>query len=156
MLLCVLSFGRKIVVFVIAIQRYLCNSTFCKSLLSCGDAVVLLVAGKRWLSQPDQESKRSYWEEPCHILVSFLCPSLPYNTLISFFYVHSLHNCFTTLKETCHEFILRRYSVLIICFWKGIKNGPNCVLDIFTMRTYIFSLSSGTSSIYIAFSASIK
>ena len=80
-----LSFGRKIVVFVIAIQRYLCNSTFCKSLLSCGDAVVLLVAGKRWLSQPDQESKRSYWEEPCHILVSFLCPSLPYNTLISFF-----------------------------------------------------------------------
>ena len=108
MLVCVFIFVRKVVVFVIAIQRYLCNGTFCKSLLSCGDAVVLLVAGKRWLSQPDQESKRSYWEEPCHILVSFLCPSLPYNTLINkLFYVHLLHNCCTTLNGTCHELILR-------------------------------------------------
>ena len=40
-------FGCKIVVFVIVIQSYLCNGTFSKLLLSCGDAVVLLVAGKR-------------------------------------------------------------------------------------------------------------
>ena len=126
MCVCVFIFGRKIVVFVIVNQSYLCNGTFCKSLLSCGDAVVLLVAGKRWLSQPDQESKRSYWEEPCHILVSFLCPSLPYNTLISF-YVHLLHSWCTTLEGTCHGFILRRDLVLIICFSKGSNNGPNCV-----------------------------
>ena len=121
MCVCVFIFGRKIVVFVIAIQSYLCNGTFCKSLLSCGDAVVLLVAGKRWLSQPDQESKRSYWGEPCHILVSFLCPSLPYNTLISFFYVHLLYNCCTTLKGTCHEFILRRVKVFDSLIPKVIK-----------------------------------
>ena len=102
MLLCVLSFGRKIVVFVIAIQRYLCNSTFCKSLLSCGDAVVLLVAGKRWLSQPDQESKRSYWEEPCHILVSFFMSIASLQHSDKLF----MSICFTTAVQHSKELVM--------------------------------------------------
>ena len=136
MFVCVFIFGRKIVVFVIAIQSYLCNGTFCKSSLTCGDAVVLLVAGKRWLSQPDQESKRSYWEEPCHILVSFLCPSLPYNTLISFF----MSICLTTAVQHSMELVMRPVMVFDNLIPKGIQKWTKLRIwiHVFTTRTYIF------------------
>ena len=148
MCVCVFIFGRKIVVFVIAIQSYLCNGTFCKSLLSCGDAVVLLVAGKRWLSQPDQESKRSYWEEPCHILVSFLCPSLPYNTLISFLCPFASQLLYNTLRNL--SWIHPETWFLIILFWKGFKNGPNCVFRYKCIqRAHIYLVNLPVHQVYI-------